>query len=43
MHPNMRKLLGLDVKPVFHKQTWPTPVDIPYVPAPAAPQKKGKD
>jgi hypothetical protein len=32
MHPNMRKLLGLDVKPVFHKQTWPTPVDIPWTP-----------
>lgn len=32
MHPNMKRLLGLDgVKPVFHQQTWPTPVDIPYV------------
>lgn len=30
MHPNMKRLLGLDaVKPVFHQQTWPTPVDIP--------------
>ncbi len=30
MHPNMKRLLGLDgVKPVFHIQTWPTPVDIP--------------
>lgn len=29
MHPNMRKLLGLDTPPVFHKQTWPVPVDVP--------------
>lgn len=31
MHPNMKRLLGLTNKPiVFHAQTWPTPVDIPY-------------
>ena len=37
MHPNMKRLLGLDgVKPVFHQQTWPTPVDIP------ATNEKGK-
>jgi len=30
MHPNMKRLLGLDgVKPVLHDKTWPTPVDIP--------------
>jgi hypothetical protein len=29
MHPNMRRLLGLDTPVVFHKPTWPTPVDIP--------------
>lgn len=30
MHPNMKRLLGLDgAKPVFHNQTWPVPVDIP--------------
>jgi hypothetical protein len=34
MHPNMARLLGLHIKPVFHKPTWPTPVDIPYTPAP---------
>jgi len=34
MRPNMQHLLGLTNKPiVFHAQTWPTPVDIPYVPA----------
>jgi len=37
MHPNMAKLLGLNVRPVFHKQTWPTPVDVP-----ATPKKEGK-
>jgi hypothetical protein len=40
MHPNMAKLLGLNTRPVFHAQTWPTPVDIPYVPA--TPKKEGK-
>lgn len=32
IHPNMARLLGLDgVKPVLvTKQTWPTPVDVPY-------------
>ncbi len=35
MHPNMKKLLGLDAPVVFHKPTWPTPVDIPYTPEPA--------
>ena len=30
MHPNMKRLLGLtNEKPIFHSQTWPTPVDIP--------------
>jgi hypothetical protein len=40
MHPNMKKLLGLNTRPVFHAQTWPTPVDIPYVPATS--KKEGK-
>ena len=30
MHPNMRRLLGLDTPVVFHQPTWPTPVHIPY-------------
>lgn len=30
MHPNMKRLLGLtNEKPIFHTQTWPTPVDTP--------------
>lgn len=38
MHPNMKRLLGLDTPVVFHEPTWPTPVHIPYEPkaAPAA-------
>jgi hypothetical protein len=32
MHPDFAKLLGLDLVVVFHTQTWPTPVDIPYSP-----------
>lgn len=42
MHPNMKRLLGLDgVKPIFHEPTWPTPVDIPYVPTNSNTEKKG--
>jgi hypothetical protein len=37
MHPNMKKLLGINVRPVFHAQTWPTPVDVP-----ATSKKEGK-
>lgn len=33
MHPNIRHLLGLNIRPVFHQPTWPTPVDIPYTAA----------
>ena len=36
MHPNMAKLLGLNTRPVFHAQTWPTPVDVK---TPATPKK----
>ncbi len=28
MHHNMKKLLGLNIRPVFHAQSWPVPVDI---------------
>ena len=40
MHPNMKRLLGLDVPVVFHQPTWPTPVDIPYVQEDQKPRKQ---